>query len=108
MVGERPKDWIKWFPLAEWWYNTNYHTAIKTTPYQVVYGQPPPVHLPYIPGDSMVEAVDRSLQMREAAIKLLKFHLLRVQNWMKQQNDKGPSNRQFQVGDMVYLKLQLS
>ena len=106
MVGERPKDWLKWLPLAEWWYNTNYHTAIHTTPYQAVYGQPAPVHLPYLPGDSMVEAVDRSLQTREAAIKLLRFHLLRAQNRMKQQEDKGRSDRQFQVGDLVYVKLQ--
>ena len=58
MAGERSKDWIKWLHLVEWWYNTTYHTAIRTTPYQAVYGQPAPVHLPYIPGDSMVEAVD--------------------------------------------------
>ena len=106
MVGERPKDWLKWLPLAEWWYNTMYHTAIRTTPYQVVYGQPAPVHLPYISGDSMVEAVDRSLQTREAAIKLIQFHLMRAQHRMKQQEDKRRTDRQFQVGDYVYLKLQ--
>ena len=106
MIGERPKDWGKWLPLAEWWYNTHYHTAIHTTPYQAVYGQPVPVHIPYIPGDSIVEAVDRSLQAREAAIKLLRFHLHRAQHRMKQQEDKGRSDRQFQVGDLVYVKLQ--
>ena len=90
----------------EWWYNTNYPTAIHTTPYQAVYGQPALVHLPYILGDSIVEVVDRSLQTREAAIKLLRFHLLRAQNRMKQQEDKGRSDRNFQVGDLVYVKLQ--
>ena len=39
MVGERPKDWLKWLSLAEWWYNTTYHIAICTTPYQAAYGQ---------------------------------------------------------------------
>ena len=74
MVGERPKDWSKWVPLAEWWYNTSFHSSIQTTPYQVVYGQPIPIHLPYLPGDSKVEAIDRSMQTREATIKLFKFH----------------------------------
>ena len=78
MVGECPKDWIKWLPLAEWWYNTNFHCVIQTTPYHAVYGQVAPVHLPYILGNYMVEAVHRSLQTREVAIKLLRFHLIRA------------------------------
>ncbi|KAB2020140.1 hypothetical protein ES319_D07G047100v1 [Gossypium barbadense] len=27
MSGERPQDWVKWLPLAEWWYNSTFHTA---------------------------------------------------------------------------------
>ena len=106
MVSDKPKDWSKWIPFAEWWYNTTYHSATHTTPYEVVYGQPPPVHLPYLPGDSKVDTVDRSLQAREATIKLLKFHLNRARNRMKQQADKRRSDRQFQIGDLVYVKLQ--
>ncbi|PKA64689.1 putative mitochondrial protein [Apostasia shenzhenica] len=36
MSGERPKDWAQWLPLSEWWYNTNYHSSTKTTPYEIV------------------------------------------------------------------------
>ena len=106
MSAERPRDWSKWLPLAEWWYNTKYHTSIHSTPYTIVYGQAPPHHLPYLAGDSKVEAVDRTLQTREAAIKMLKFYLHRAQNRMKQQADKKRSDRQFVVGDFIYLKLQ--
>ena len=60
MTSERPRDWVTWLPLAKWWYNTSYHTAIRTTPYQVVYGRSPLTHLPYLPGASKVEVVDRS------------------------------------------------
>ena len=70
-------------PFTEWWYNITFHSAIQTTPFQAVYGQPAPVPLPYLTGDSMAEAIDHSLQTREAAIKLLKFHLLRTQQSMK-------------------------
>ena len=106
MTAERPKDWSKWLPLAEWWYNTTYHSSIHSTPYAIVYGQPAPTHLPYLAGDSKVEAVDRSLQAREAAVKMLKFYLQRAQNRMKQQADKKRSDRHFQPGDLVYVKLQ--
>ncbi|KAH1119730.1 hypothetical protein GYH30_048204 [Glycine max] len=52
MFVDSPQQWSKWLPLAEWWYNTTFHSAIQTTPYEVVYGQPPPIHLHYLPGES--------------------------------------------------------
>jgi hypothetical protein len=39
----RPKKWSSWLPLAEWWYNTNYHTSLQCTPFEVLYGFPPPL-----------------------------------------------------------------
>jgi len=38
--------------------------------------------------------------------RLLQQHLLRAQQRMKRQADKSRSERQFSVGDLVYLKLQ--
>ncbi|GKD06527.1 reverse transcriptase [Tanacetum coccineum] len=61
MTEENPKEWMQWLSLAEFWYNTNFHTSINTTPFEVVYGQKPPIHLPYLAGESFVEAVDRSM-----------------------------------------------
>jgi ribosomal protein L21E len=37
---------------------------------------------------------------------LIKQHLARAQERMKRQSDKKRSERQFQIGDMVFLKLQ--
>ncbi|XP_060216967.1 uncharacterized protein LOC132644393 [Lycium barbarum] len=42
MTGHKPKDWNKWLSLAEFWYNSNYHTTLKMTPFKVVYGYDPP------------------------------------------------------------------
>lgn len=33
MCGDKPKEWAHWIALAEYWYNTTFHTAINTTPY---------------------------------------------------------------------------
>jgi len=106
MCSEKASDWSKWLPLAEWWYNTTFHSSIEMTPYEVVYNQPPPVHLPYLPGETNVEAVDRSLQRREAMIQMLKFFLLQAQHRMKVQADKHRSERELQVDSWVWLKLQ--
>lgn len=37
MISDRPQEWPQWLPLPKWWYNTAYHSAIKMTPYEVVY-----------------------------------------------------------------------
>ncbi|KAI5430626.1 hypothetical protein KIW84_035005 [Lathyrus oleraceus] len=71
MTWQRPKEWVNWLPLAEWWYNTTYHSAIQATPYEIVYGQAPPLHLPYYPQSTKVEAVDRSFIVREEMIQKL-------------------------------------
>jgi len=52
MCLHNSKDWTKWLSLAEWWYNTNYFSASQMTPYEVIYNQAPPLHLPYLPGKS--------------------------------------------------------
>ncbi|KAJ7979026.1 Ty3/gypsy retrotransposon protein [Quillaja saponaria] len=106
MSADKPREWAKWLPLAEFWYNTNFHSAAQTTPYEIVYVQAPPLHLPYIPGDSSNDMVDRSLIAREAALKLLKYHLMRAQDRMKGQVDKKRTDKEFQEGEWVYLKLQ--
>nr|GEV30362.1 hypothetical protein [Tanacetum cinerariifolium] len=47
MTGERPKEWTLWLPMAEFWYNTNFYSTINTTPFPMVYGQTPPLHIPH-------------------------------------------------------------
>ncbi|XP_047251512.1 uncharacterized protein LOC124886667 [Capsicum annuum] len=66
----------------------------------------PLVHFPYLVGESAVEMVDRDLAAREAIIQLIKFHIARAQQRMKDVTDKHRSDRSFEVGDWVYLKLQ--
>ncbi|GJY67895.1 putative mitochondrial protein, partial [Tanacetum coccineum] len=106
ITGEHLKEWAKWLSLAELWYNSNFHTSIQAIPFETVYVILPPIHVPYLGGLSKVEAVDRTLKDREEFIQTLKFHLLRAQNRMKQQANKGRSERQFGIGYWVLLKLQ--
>ena len=91
--------------MAEYWYNINYHSALEMTPFQVLYGIPPPIHIPYLPGDSSVAAVDQMLKEKEDMLKVLQVQLSRVQSRMKSQADKHRTERSFKIGDMVLLKL---
>ncbi|GJS05538.1 retrotransposon-related protein [Tanacetum coccineum] len=53
-------DRDKWLSLAQYWYNTNFHTSTNLTPFEAVYDQPPPTYVPYETGDSPMKAVDRT------------------------------------------------
>ncbi|GJV64862.1 retrotransposable element Tf2 [Tanacetum coccineum] len=80
-------------------------SRISSAPFEIVYGQAPSLHLPYIAGTSLVEKVDRTIQAREQAIAMLQFHLKRSQERMKNMVDKHRIDRNFEVGMKVYLKL---
>lgn len=75
MTSDLPHTWRKWISLAEWWYNTTFHTTIKCTSFEIIYGHPPPLHLPYLQGEISLAVVDMSLQKMEDIIVILKFHI---------------------------------
>jgi hypothetical protein len=103
---KKKNQWAQWLPLAEWWYNTSYHTTTRMTPFEAVYGQKPPSVLSYLPGASKVQAVDLTLTSREAILSTLKENFVMEHNRMKQQADQGCSECQFAEGDQVFLRLQ--
>lgn len=100
------KDWYSWLSLCEFWYNTCFHTSQQATPFKALYGHDP-IHFGLIP-DAAISAPDLSSWVEKCSLmtKLLKQHLFRAQQRMKTQADKKRSERQFLVGDFVYLKLQ--
>lgn len=104
--ADSQKDWVKFLSLAEWWYNTTFHSATQTTPYEALYGQPPPIHIPYVLGDAAEEEVDRSLITKELKVELLKFHITRAQQRMISLVNQYRTDKQFAEGDWVYLKIQ--
>lgn len=39
LCGDRVRAWPQWLAWAEFCYNTSYHSALKATPFEVVYGR---------------------------------------------------------------------
>ena len=52
-TSDKQHKWVQHLPLAEGWYNTNYHEATKSMPYEVMYGKIPPSPTSYIDGCSI-------------------------------------------------------
>jgi len=100
-----PTKWSDWLALAEFWYNTNLHSALNKSPFEVLYGHPPR-HFG-IEGVDACAVPDLATWLRDHQdmINLLQ-QLLRAQQRMKYQADKSRSERSFAVGEQVWLKLQ--
>jgi len=105
-VNACPKQWSQWLSLAEFWYNTSYHSALGRSPFEVLYGQPPRHFSITNLQMCSVPDLEAWLQERELLSRLINQQLLRAQQRMKHQADKQQSERFFSVGDRVYLKLQ--
>lgn len=76
------------------------------THFQALYGFPPPQIAEVVLPDSPNEEVQGLLQRRQLAFDVIKDNLNRAQEKMKHYADKKRKEREFAVGDMVYLKMQ--
>ncbi|GAB2269904.1 hypothetical protein Dimus_038810 [Dionaea muscipula] len=103
---ENPRQWLKWLPWAEFYYNTSYHTAIKHTPFEIVYGRPAPPLLHFMPGSTSVAAVEDELIDRDQLLKEVRENLCVAQNRMRQIYDRKHMDRSFAIGNWVLLRLQ--
>jgi hypothetical protein len=106
LAGDRPKSWLRWLSWAEYCYNSSFQSALKCSPFRVVYGREPPTLLSYQSGTTRVVAVDRQLQERDEFLADIKERLIQTQVTMKQYQDKSHREVTFQVGDWVWLRLQ--
>lgn len=106
LTGHKPKQWPSWLTWAEYWYNTNYHSSIKTTPFQALYGRDPPILIKGDVQESSVEEVSQLMAQRNTMLEEMKEQLEKAQNRMKTQANKHRREVEYNVGDMVFLKIQ--
>lgn len=86
--------------------NTSYHSTIKTTPFEALYGYKTP-QLGYVPFINVkTEGVGTWVKDHQAVLQQLKQLLQQAQQRMRQQQDKKMIERLLKEGDWVYLKLK--
>lgn len=78
------------------------HTVISTTPFEVVYGPPPPAILPYTAGSARMDTVDALLSERDSFLADVCDRLLQAQE--KHYNAHHRS-LEFAVNDWVWLRI---
>jgi len=106
MVHSCPGKWAQWISLAEFWYNSTFHSAHGLTPFQALYGHQPR-HFGITLNDACsVTDLNQWLSERQTMLEHIQQNLSRAQHRMKSQADKSRLERSFEVGDWVYVKLQ--
>jgi hypothetical protein len=76
------------------------------TPFMALYGYHPPSITSSLKEKSKVQAVEDHIEHQQQVLQILKDNLTMAQNRMKQQADQHHSERIFEVGDWVFLRLQ--
>ena len=103
---EEQGKWRELLPWAEYWYNTSHHSSLNTSPFEIMYGRPPPTLHPYDVGVAQNEEVEREMKAREEALSKAKRKLEKAQERMKKRYDERRREEMFEPGEYVYLKLQ--
>jgi hypothetical protein len=98
VTGDRPRSWVDWLSWAEYCYNTSFHIALRATPFEVVYGRPPPPILPYTVGSSKTEAADTHLRSRDEMLVEVRQRLLQVHQLSKKYYDANHRDVELDVG----------
>jgi hypothetical protein len=90
-AADKPSLWVEWLPLAEYWFNINYHTSIKLSHFEALYGYLPLRLIEFVPRLTRVVAMEDLLEHRQQVVELLEHNLMAAQAWMKQQANKHRS-----------------
>jgi hypothetical protein len=106
LVGDRPREWLRWLPWAEYLFNTAYQTSLKDTPFRIVYGRDPPSIRSYEPGDTRVPAVAKTMEERAAFLADIRYRLEQAQAYQKRFYDRTHREVTYQVGDWALLRLR--
>jgi hypothetical protein len=105
-VTGQQKAWVKWLHLGEHCYNTTYHMSIGMSPFRELYGYDAPSFVDLVFGDNRAPKAKDWIQESQDILKALKDNLQTAQNQQKIYADRHRVERTFEVGDLVFLRLQ--
>nr|XP_051212601.1 uncharacterized protein LOC127330429 [Lolium perenne] len=105
VTGDHPRAWVDWLAWAEYCYNTSYHPALRATPFEVVYGRPPPPIMPVDPATARTEAAGELIRTRDEMLAEVRQRLVQAQQVAKHYYDGRHREVKYAVGDWVWLRL---
>ena len=105
-VAGQQRAWIGWLHLGEYCYNTTHHMSIGMSPFRALYGYDAPSFVEMAFGESRAPKAKDWIQESQDILKAFKDNLVMAQTQQKTYADKHRVECSFEIGDMVYLRLQ--
>ncbi|GAA0145531.1 hypothetical protein LIER_05706 [Lithospermum erythrorhizon] len=103
--SDRSQDWNKLLPLAEYSYNSNYHSSSKMTPFDTLYGHNPPL----LSSTSCLKDVNikerHLIQQWKQITEWSRQNLHQAQNKMKKSTDSRRNDKSIPRGRSSLLKI---
>ena len=105
-VSNQQHAWVKWLHLGEYCYNTSHHISIGMPPFHDLYGYDALSFVDLVLLDSRVPTTSDFFKQSQDIIRSLKNNLQHAQNQQKLYADRKRTERSFEVGDLVFFRLQ--
>jgi hypothetical protein len=104
VLTDGPK-WDKHLALAEFSYNNSYQESIKMSPFEALYGRPCRTTLSWSESGERVIFGPDIVTEAEEKVKQIQANILVTQSRQKSYTDKRRNPLEFEVGDIVYLRV---
>ncbi|KAD2805228.1 hypothetical protein E3N88_38605 [Mikania micrantha] len=98
-------NWDDYLPLAEFSYNNSYHSSLGMPPYEMLYGRKCRTPVCWEEVGPRELASKEVVKVTNARIDQIRAHLKAAQDRQKSYADKRRRPIEFQVGDLVLLKV---
>ncbi|MCO5576289.1 hypothetical protein L7F22_030098 [Adiantum nelumboides] len=104
-VNENQSNWNEYLPLVEFAYNSSYHTSIRMTPFEAMYGYNCPTPINFLNSRNKVELSHEMLEKMDNELAKIRGNIREAQKRHKLYYDKKHRVVEYEIGDMVFLKV---
>ncbi|MCO5548854.1 hypothetical protein L7F22_002316 [Adiantum nelumboides] len=104
-VNENQSNWNDYLPLVEFAYNSSYHTSIRMTPFEAMYGYNCPTPINFLNSRNKVELSHEMLEKMDNELAKIRGNIRKAQKRHKLYYDKKHRVVEYEIGDMVFLKV---
>ena len=96
-------SWVDYLHMAEFAYNSSYHSSIDMAPYEALYGQAVSAPLWWQPRSDVVPTGPDLMVQSAEQIRLIRDRLRAAQDRQKKYADPKRRAHEFEVGEQVWL-----
>ena len=100
-----PNKWVRYLYLVEFAYNSSYQRSIGMSPFKALYGQECLTPLKWNDPITKVQTSQDMLDEMQYQTDLIRLEIKAAQDRQKSYADQKRTERSFDIGDMVFLKI---